>query len=63
MDFEFTDDQKLFQKSVRTFAEKEIEPIARDCDERREFPMEIVRKLGDLGYLGAKFPVEYGGTE
>ncbi len=63
MDFEFTDDQKLFQKSVRTFAEKEIEPIARDCDERREFPLEIVRKLGDLGYLGAKFPVEYGGTE
>ena len=63
MDFAFTEDQELFRKAVRGFAEKEIAPIARECDERQEFPLALFRKLGDLGYLGAKFPPEYGGSQ
>src|SRR3990170_1875270 len=63
MDFAFNDDQELFRKAVRGFAEKEIAPIARECDERQEFPLALFRKLGDLGYLGAKFPPEYGGSQ
>lgn len=63
MDFAFNDDQELFRKAVRGFAEKEIAPIARECDERGEFPLALFRKLGDLGYLGAKFPPEYGGSQ
>jgi len=63
MDFAFNDDQELFRKAVRGFAEKEIAPIARECDERGEYPLSLFRKLGDLGYLGAKFPPEYGGSQ
>ena len=63
MDFAFTEDQELFRKAVRGFAEKEIAPIARECDESGQFPLSLFRKIGELGYLGAKFPSEYGGAE
>src|SRR3990170_3635076 len=63
MDFAFNDDQELFRKAVRGFAAKEIAPIARECDERGEYPMSLFRKMGELGYLGAKFPPEYGGSQ
>ena len=63
MDFAFTEDQELFRKAVRGFAEKEIAPIARECDESGQFPLSLFRKIGELGYLGAKFPSEYGGSE
>jgi alkylation response protein AidB-like acyl-CoA dehydrogenase len=63
MDFAFTDDQELFRKAVRVFTEKEIGPIARECDERGEYPLSLIRKIGELGYLGAKFPPEYGGSQ
>jgi len=63
MDFAFNDDQELFRKAVRGFAEKEIAPIARECDERGEYPLSLFRKIGELGYLGAKFPPEYGGSQ
>lgn len=63
MDFAFTEDQELFRKAVRGFAEKEIAPIARECDESEQFPLSLFRKIGELGYLGAKFPPEYGGSQ
>ena len=63
MDFAFTDDQELFRKAVGAFAEREIAPIARECDERGEYPLSLIRKIGALGYLGAKFPPEYGGSQ
>ena len=63
MDFAFNDDQELFRKAVRGFAEKEVAPIARECDERGEYPLSLFRKIGELGYLGAKFPPEYGGSQ
>src|SRR3972149_7949517 len=63
MDFAFNDDQELFRRAIRGFDEKEIAPIARECDERQEFPLALFRKLGGLGYLGVKFPPEYGGSQ
>src|SRR3972149_9278345 len=63
MDFAFNDAQELFRKAIRAFAEKEITPIARECDERGEYPLSLFRKIGELGYLGAKFPPEYGGSQ
>ena len=63
MDFAFTEDQELFRKAVRGFAEKEIAPIARECDERGQFPLSLFRKIGELGDLGAKFPPEDGGSQ
>ena len=63
MEFEFNEQQQLFRDAVRDFAAKEIDPIARECDERGDFPLDLFRKLGDLGYLGVKFPTEYRGSE
>ncbi len=63
MEFEFNEEQRIFRDAVRDFAAKEIAPIARECDERGDFPLELFRKLGGLGYLGVKFSREYGGSE
>lgn len=63
MDFAFTDEQNLFRESIRDFARREVAPIARECDERGEYPLHLFRRLGALGYLGVKFPHEYGGSQ
>jgi len=61
-DFYFSDEQRQLQRSVREFVSKEIEPIAAECDATEHFPVELFRKLGDLGYLGLVFPEEVGGS-
>lgn len=63
MDFAFTEHQNLFRDGIRDFARREIAPIARECDERQEYPLHLFRRLGELGYLGVKFPHQYGGSE
>jgi alkylation response protein AidB-like acyl-CoA dehydrogenase len=62
MDFELTDDQKLLQKMVRDFSQKEIAPRVKALEERKEFPKEIMMKLGELGIMGMTVPSEYGGS-
>ncbi|MCX6591709.1 MAG: acyl-CoA dehydrogenase family protein [Acidobacteria bacterium] len=62
MDFSFTEDQVALRKSVRQFAEAEIRPHVMTWDEGNIFPLEVVKKCGQLGYLGAIFPEEYGGA-
>lgn len=62
MDFKLTEEQLLFQRSVRDFALKEIAPVAEEMDETGEFRYDLVRKLGDLGVFGIPFPEEYGGA-
>jgi alkylation response protein AidB-like acyl-CoA dehydrogenase len=61
-DFELTDNQKVVQQVARDFAEKEIRPVVMKYDESQEFPFDIVRKLGELGFMGVVFPEEYGGA-
>jgi alkylation response protein AidB-like acyl-CoA dehydrogenase len=63
MEFEFSDEQELFKRAVRSFAENEMAPIARECDERREFPLSLFKKMAGLGYLGVTLPSEYGGAQ
>jgi alkylation response protein AidB-like acyl-CoA dehydrogenase len=46
---------------IRTFAEKEIAPIAAEIDREHRVPMEVMRELGETGLLGVCFPQEYGG--
>lgn len=46
---------------VREFAEKEVKPVIIDFDEREEFPVEIIKKLGELKVFGMQIPKEYGG--
>lgn len=62
MDFEFSIEQNAFRSTVRDFAEKVVAPRAEEMDETGEFPVDIVRKMGELGLFGLPFPEEYGGS-
>src|SRR6201996_1550244 len=62
MNFEYTEEQQQLRRAVREFAEAEIAPHVMEWDEAQTFPLEVVRKLGKLGYMGAIFPEEYGGA-
>ncbi len=62
MNFEYTEEQTQLRKAVREFAESEIAPHVMEWDEAQTFPLEVVRKLGQLGYMGAIFPEELGGA-
>ncbi len=60
-DFKFTEEQQMLRDMVRDFAINELKPIARQIDENEKIPPEIIRKLGELGLLGAAIPEQYGG--
>jgi len=62
MDFEYTPDQLALRKAVREFAEAEIAPHVMEWDETQTFPLDVVKKLGALGYMGAIFPEDLGGA-
>jgi alkylation response protein AidB-like acyl-CoA dehydrogenase len=62
MDFEYTAEQIHLRRAVREFAQAEIAPHVLEWDENQTFPLEVIKKLGDLGYMGAIFPEEYGGA-
>jgi alkylation response protein AidB-like acyl-CoA dehydrogenase len=62
VDFEYTPEQIQLRKAVREFAEGEIAPHVMEWDEAQIFPLDVVRKLGGLGYLGSIFPEELGGA-
>jgi butyryl-CoA dehydrogenase len=62
MDFELSDEQRLVRQTAREFAEGEIAPVIARFDEAEEFPAELIRKLGELGFMGALFPSDYGGA-
>jgi butyryl-CoA dehydrogenase len=61
MDFELSDEQQLIRETARDFTDKEIVPRARDNDRNEHFDTELVKKLGDMGYLGPIVSEEYGG--
>jgi alkylation response protein AidB-like acyl-CoA dehydrogenase len=63
MNFQFTEDQKMIQKMVREFAEKEIAPGIAEREEKEEFSRELLDKAGELGLAGIFFPAEYGGSD
>ncbi len=62
MDFSLTPEQEAVQEAAREFALGEIEPIVDEIDEAQRFPMETVKKAGELGFLGIIFPEDYGGA-
>jgi len=63
MDFSFTEEQELFRRTVRDFAQKEIAPKIREYERKGQFPWEIYRKMGSVGLLGLRLPKQYGGQE
>ena len=62
MQFNLTEEQKMIQQTAREFADKEIAPVAGQLQREGKYPAEIVKKLGELGFLGMIVPQEYGGT-
>lgn len=62
MNFSQTPQEQLFLEMIRSFAEKEVKPLAAEIDEQERFPIETVKKMGEIGLMGIPFPVEYGGA-
>src|SRR5262249_56591264 len=59
----FSAEQEEFRKTIARFVEAEVVPEAQAIDERGEFPTKIFKRLGELGYLGLRYPERYGGAD
>ena len=57
-----TDEERQVSSTARDFLESEVKPGIRDWWEEGVFPVELVPKLGEMGYLGANLPTEYGAS-
>lgn len=62
MDFELTPEQKEIQTKARRFAREEVAPLAREADETGRFPMHLIPRMGELGFLTGPVGPEYGGA-
>ena len=62
MNFDLTEEQKLWQKTVHDFVAKEVQPKAHEVDVTSEFNWTATRKMGPLGLLGLNIPEKYGGA-
>ncbi len=62
MEFHPNENQKLIAQTVRDFADKHIRPKLMEWDESQEFPVEVFKKMGELGLMGVLVPEEYGGA-
>jgi len=62
MDFSWTDEQELWRKTVRDFAQKKIKPRVREIDTNKKIPEEIIKDMGKLGLLAPTASQEYGGA-
>ncbi|MEI6596307.1 MAG: acyl-CoA dehydrogenase family protein [Bacteroidota bacterium] len=62
LDFEKTENQIMIAQMVRDFADKHIRPKMMEWDEEQKFPVEVFKKLGELGLMGVLVPQEYGGS-
>jgi len=58
-----TAEQEEFRKTIARFVDAEVAPAAETIDERAEFPTALFKRLGELGYLGLRYPEKYGGGE
>lgn len=62
MNFQLDENVKMVAQTARDFAEREVRPNVLDWDERQYFPIEAMKKAGELGLLGVLVPAEYGGA-
>jgi len=61
MDFSLKDHQKLIRDTVRQFMETEVRPLVKELEREEKFPLEIIKKLGEMGCCGMLVPEEWGG--
>jgi alkylation response protein AidB-like acyl-CoA dehydrogenase len=62
MDLSLSENQRMIADMIRKFGEEHIKPYIREWDESQHFPVDCMKKLGELGLLGIFVPVEYGGS-
>jgi butyryl-CoA dehydrogenase len=62
MDFSLTDEHKMIQEMARSFAQKEVAPVAAELDQKGQFPSRHLPKMAELGLMGMMVPVEWGGA-
>ena len=62
MNFDLSDETELLRRTVRDFAVSEVAPVAEELDRTKTFPLELVRKMGELGWMGIPFPEDVGGA-
>ena len=63
MDFQYSEEQTLLQRTMRGFVDREIRPIARDWEHQGRYPTEIVDLMKELGLFGLTIPTAYGGVD
>lgn len=61
MDFEFSEEQKMFREAIRSFISSEVAPLINEAEKNEEFPAHLYSRMGELGYLCPGYPVEVGG--
>ena len=62
MDIQFSDELKMIASSAKDFAEQYIRPYVMKWDETQHFPIEVLKKAGEMGFMGIFIPEEYGGS-
>lgn len=62
MDFTYNENQKMITDMIRSFGEQHISPFVKEWDEHQTFPVDVFKKLGELGLMGVLVPQEYGGS-
>jgi alkylation response protein AidB-like acyl-CoA dehydrogenase len=63
MDFEFTDEERMIRNAAREFALKEVAPRIHEFEQNESYDIEILKKMGDLGFSGGVLPRKYDGSE
>ena len=58
----FTDEHNIFRSQFRSFVEKELAPYADEWEKAHWFPNDVFKKMGELGFLGLRYPEEVGGA-
>lgn len=62
MNFDMNENQQMIAQMIRDFGAKEITPFRKEWDDQQHFPVELFKKLGELGLMGVLVPTEYGGS-
>lgn len=62
MDFALNEEQQMLQQAAAEFCRNEVEPVAIKLESSHEFPMELTKRMAELGFMGLVIPEEYGGV-
>ena len=63
MDFNLCEHHKMIRNAAKDFADKSVRPIAVEIDRKCEFPSDLVKQMGRMGYFGLQYPARYGGSD